>query len=90
MARIREAQGDLDGALDQLDEAERLYVGVFSPNVHPIAALKARVWVAQGRLDEALGWAHEQGLSAEDELSYLHEFEPVSYTHLTLPTSDLV
>ena len=84
MARIREAQGDLDGALDQLDEAERLYVGVFSPNVHPIAALKARVWVAQGRLDEALGWAHEQGLSAEDELSYLHEFEHITLVRVLL------
>ena len=31
MARIREAQGDLDGALDLLDEAERLYVSDFVP-----------------------------------------------------------
>ena len=45
MARLREAQGDLEGALDLLEEAERLYVGDFSPNVHPIAAMKARVWV---------------------------------------------
>ena len=79
MARIREAQGDLDGALDLLHEAERLYVSDFSPNVRPIAALKARVWVAQGRLGEALDWAREQGLSAEDDLSYLREFE-----HITL------
>ena len=40
MARIREAEGDLDGALDLLDEAERLYVGDFYPKVRPIAALK--------------------------------------------------
>ena len=33
MARIRQAEGDLDGALDLLDEAERLYVGDFFPNV---------------------------------------------------------
>ena len=78
-ARIREVQGDLDGALDALDEAERLYMRAFNPNVHPIAALKTRVWVAQGRLAEALGWAREQGLSVEDELSYLREFE-----HITL------
>ena len=65
MARIREAQGDLDGALDLLDQAERLYDGAFSPNVRPIATRKTRVWVAQGRLDEALGWAREQGLSVE-------------------------
>ena len=50
MARIREAEGDLDGALDLLDEAERLYVSDFFPNVRPIAALKTRVWVAQGRV----------------------------------------
>ena len=37
MARIREAQGDLDGALDLLDQAERLYDANFSPNVRPIA-----------------------------------------------------
>ena len=84
MARIREAQGDLDGALDLLDEAERLYVSDFSPNVRPIAALKTRVWVAQGRLDEALGWAREQGLSAEDDLSYLREFEHITLARILL------
>jgi LuxR family maltose regulon positive regulatory protein len=78
MARIREAEGDLDGALDLLDEAERLYVSDFHPNVRPIAALKARVWVAQGRLGEALDWALERGLSAHDDLGYLREFEHVT------------
>ena len=84
MARIREAQGDLDGALDLLDEAERLYVSDFSPNVRPVAALKTRVWVAQGRLGEALGWAREQGLSAEDDLSYLREFEHITLARVLL------
>src|SRR5947207_3295081 len=44
MARIREAQGDLSGALDLLDEAERLYMSDFAPNVRPIAAMKAHPW----------------------------------------------
>jgi LuxR family transcriptional regulator, maltose regulon positive regulatory protein len=79
MARIRETRGDLDGALDLLHEAERLYVSDFYPNVRPVAALKARVWVEQGRLDEAQGWARERRLTARDDLSYLHEFE-----HITL------
>ena len=78
-ARIKEAQGDLDGALDLLDEAERLYRRTPLPDVRPIAALKTRVWVAQGRLAEALGWVREQGLSVDDDLTYLREFE-----HLTL------
>jgi LuxR family maltose regulon positive regulatory protein len=84
MARIREAQSDPDGALDLLDEAERLYVSDFSPNVRPIAALKARVWVAQGRLDEALDWARERGLSAHDDLGYLREFEHITLARVLL------
>ncbi len=79
MARIREAQGDLDGARDLLQEAERLYVRAFSPNVRPVAALKARVWIAQEKVGETLGWVREQGLSAHDDLNYLREFE-----HITL------
>ena len=84
MARIQEAQGDLDGALDLLDQAERLYDGAFAPNVRPVATRKVRVWVAQGRLGEALGWAHEQGLSVENELSYLHEFDHITLARVLL------
>ena len=84
MARIREAQGDLDGALDLLHEAEQLYVSDFFLNVRPIAALKTRVWVAQGKLGEALDWAREQDLSAQDELCYLREFEHITLTRVLL------
>ncbi len=84
MARIREAQGDLDEALDLLDKAERLYNSNFSPNVRPIATRKIRVWVAQDRLGEAVGWAREQGLSVENELSYLHEFDHITLARVLL------
>ena len=56
----------------------------FFPNVRPVPALKARVWVAQGKLDEALDWAREQGLSVEDDLSYLHEFEHITLARVLL------
>ena len=72
------------GALDLLDEAERLYVSDFFPNVRPVPALRARVWIAQGRLGEALGWAREQGLSVDDDLSYLREFEHITLARLLL------
>ena len=84
LARINEAEGDLDGALALLNEAERLYVGDFSPNVRPVNASKTRVWILQGRLDEALDWAREQGLSVDDELSYLHEFEHITLARILL------
>jgi len=84
MARIRQAEGDLDSALDLLDQAERLYDGNFSPNVRPVATRKTRVWVAQGRLGEALGWVREQGLSVENELSYQHEFDHITLARVLL------
>ncbi len=84
MARIKEARGDFAGALDLLHEAERQYVGDVSPNVRPVAALVARVWVAQGRLDDALDWARERGLSADDELTYLREFEHITLARVLL------
>ena len=89
MARIREAQGDMDGALDLLQEAERLYVSAFSPNVRPVAALKTRVWVAQGKLGEALDWAREQNLSVEDNLSYLREYEHITLARVLLARSSV-
>ena len=84
MARIREAEGDLGGALDLLNEAERLYVGDFFPNVRPVPALRARLRVAQGELGEALGWARERGLSFDDDLSYLREFEHITLARVLL------
>jgi len=42
------------------------------------------VWVAQGRLDEALGWARAQGLSVDDELSYLREFDHITLARVLL------
>ncbi|MEH7112150.1 LuxR C-terminal-related transcriptional regulator [Neobacillus niacini] len=84
MARIREAEGNLDSALNLFHEAEKLYVSDFFLNVRPIAALKTRIWVAQGRLGEALDWAREQDLSARDDLSYMHEFEHITLVRVLL------
>ena len=84
LAGVRRAQGDLHGALDLLNEAERVYIRGLSPEVRPVPAFKARVWVALGRLDEALGWARESDLSVEDDLSYLREFEHITLVKVLL------
>ena len=78
-ARLHETKGDLDGALDLLEEAERRYVRTPVPIIRPIAALKTRIRIAQGKIAEALDWVHTRDLSVDDDISYLHEFE-----HMTL------
>jgi LuxR family transcriptional regulator, maltose regulon positive regulatory protein len=84
MARVAQAEGNLADALGLLDEAEQLYVSDFFPDVRPVPALRARVWIAQGRIGEARGWAREQGLSVDDDLSYLREFEHITLARLLL------
>jgi LuxR family maltose regulon positive regulatory protein len=83
-ARLKETQGDLEAGLDLLDEAKRVYVSTLVPDIRPIEALKARLYVRQGRLTEALGWARERGLSADDDLSYLREFEHVTLARVLI------
>jgi len=83
-ARLKETLGDLDEALNLLDEAERLFVRTPLPNLQPISAMKARIWVAQGRLTEAMGWAREQGVSVDDAPSYLREFEHVTLARVLI------
>jgi LuxR family maltose regulon positive regulatory protein len=84
MARVAQAEGNLAGAVDLLNEAERCYVSDFFPNVRPVPALRARVWIGQGRVGEALGWAREHDLSVDDDLSYLREFEHITLARLLL------
>jgi len=78
MALLREAQGGVAAAVDLLEEAERVYVGDFSPNVQPVAATRARVFAAAGEVADALAWARCRGLSAADDLSYAREYEHLS------------
>jgi LuxR family maltose regulon positive regulatory protein len=87
MARVRTAEGDLDAALGLLDEADHQYVSPFLPQVRPVAALRARVWLRQGRLAETQRWASDAGLSSDDDLVYLREFEHITLARMLLARS---
>lgn len=84
MAHIREAEGDSTTALELLDEAIRLYVGDYSPDVRPVHAFRARALAARGDVDEALFWARQHGLSADDDLTYFREYEHVTLARVLL------
>ena len=78
-ARMKESEGDLNSALDLLEDAKLFYVRSLIPNTQPMDAIQARIHLKQGRLPKAKEWVRERGLSAKDDLGYLREFE-----HITL------
>jgi LuxR family maltose regulon positive regulatory protein len=84
MARLSEIHGDLDAALELLDQADRVYAADYAPNVRPVPATRARLWLRRGEVDRAQAWARERNLSAADELSYLREYEHITLARLLL------
>jgi ATP/maltotriose-dependent transcriptional regulator MalT len=87
MARLRAAEGDLSTALELLDEAERVYVGDFSPNVQPVHATRARALAARGEpgdIAEARAWAQRHKVATDDELSYIREYEHITLARVLL------
>lgn len=83
-AQIRESKGDYDVALEFLDEAARAYVRTTIPNLRPVEAMKAQIYLKQNRLDKAQAWAAKNGLSLHDAPDYLHEFERLILAKIAL------
>jgi LuxR family maltose regulon positive regulatory protein len=73
MARILQALGDKDGALDAAQEARRV-ARELSPRGNDLAAAwEAQIRLAQGDVAAASRWIQESGLRGEDELNYQNE-----------------
>jgi LuxR family maltose regulon positive regulatory protein len=74
MAWIRQANGDMAGALDAIEEAIQIAP---SPDVtdllNPAPAQRARLLLAQGDIEAAARWTAERGLRADDEPHYPNE-----------------
>ena len=85
-ARLKEAQGDLNGALILLDEAERVHIRGPLPDVRPVTAMRVRIWLKQGKLADAKRWASEQRLSVDDDLSFIREFEYITLARVLIAT----
>ncbi|WP_228479409.1 LuxR C-terminal-related transcriptional regulator [Microbacterium atlanticum] len=83
-AQILQSRGDLDRAVELIDDAERFFVADMAPLVRPVPATRARAWLRQGRVAEALAWAREAELTPEDDLRYLREYEHVTLARALL------
>ncbi|HYD08985.1 MAG TPA: LuxR C-terminal-related transcriptional regulator, partial [Acidimicrobiales bacterium] len=88
MAALLHAQGDLEGAVAMLDEAEPLFLPGYFPDVRPIGSLRARLRIAQGRLDDARSWARARRITPVDPPTYLAEHEQLTLARLLVAEGD--
>jgi len=87
MAMVQAAEVDTERALASLAEADRASGPDFFPHLRPVAAVKARIWLTQGRLGDARDWARD--LSPADDLSYLREYEHITLARVLIATGSL-
>jgi LuxR family maltose regulon positive regulatory protein len=84
MAQLRVSEGDADGALAFLQDAERVFVSEYYPVTRPLLAQAARIHAAQGRLRDAGAWVRERGLAVDDDLNYVGEYEHITHARVLL------
>jgi len=88
LSRLKQAQGDFDGAQQAIHKAEEL------TRSHALAlraeswvtGFRVRLWLSQGNLEAAIRWAEESDISLLDEFSYLREAEYFALGRVFLET----
>jgi LuxR family maltose regulon positive regulatory protein len=89
LAWVLQASGQSEDALEAMNNACRLLplsevVTMFSP----AQTERARLWLAQGRVDRAMAWAVERGLSADDPLSYPQQRDHLVFARVLMARSE--
>jgi LuxR family maltose regulon positive regulatory protein len=88
LAWIRQAMGDPDAALEAMNEACRTYQrSDVVALAYPAQSERARLLLAQQRVEEATGWTRERGLTVHDEVSYLREGDHLVLARVLLAQS---
>ena len=61
-----------------------MFVSEYYPVTRPLPAQAARIHAAKGRLREAGAWVRERGLSVDDDLTYVGEYEHITHARVLL------
>ena len=83
-AKLKRAQGDIEHAIELLDKAQAAYSRGRMPDIAPIGALKSRILITNGQLTKADQWANEQSLTVGDDLSYMREYDHLTFARLLI------
>ena len=67
-----------------LADAQRVFVSEYYPLVRPIPAQVARIHAGRGHLRDAEAWVRERGLSVDDALTYVGEYEHITLARVLL------
>lgn len=85
LARVKQAQGDLVGALDAIHRAEEVAQTSAAPWVAPfVRTHQARLWLGQGQLDRASHCVEAVGLHPNGELLAQRELEYVTLARVQI------
>ncbi len=74
VAKVLQAIGDMDGALDAIQTGKRIASNVSPwPGFH-VATQQARLWLVKGKLEDVTRWVQVSGLRNDDSLSFQYLF----------------
>jgi LuxR family maltose regulon positive regulatory protein len=84
LVRLRQAQRDLPGALEVLEEARRIALSTEVTEIDDlaVAVVQASIWIALGDLQSAEQWVERRELLKEIDETLLSESERYVYAHL--------
>jgi LuxR family maltose regulon positive regulatory protein len=84
LARVEYAQGDLQGAIQTLEQAQQqaIQTEVSQIDDRVVALIQAFFWINEQKLDLVEGWADDLGLLEEIDESGLSESEKFAYAHM--------
>ncbi|MFN2219890.1 MAG: LuxR C-terminal-related transcriptional regulator, partial [Anaerolineae bacterium] len=86
LAMVLQAQNEFPGANRALAEASQVMRQhpLELPSEPWLGATRARLWLAQGKLEDARHWAETRGLSADGKLDLRNEVEYLTLVHILL------
>jgi LuxR family transcriptional regulator, maltose regulon positive regulatory protein len=87
LGRLKESEGDWPGVLEALDNARRFYVRTPLPNLRPVEAMRACIYLKQGDVPKAQAWARQSGLLLSQVPDYFREFEYLTLVRVGLAES---